>query len=126
MITATVDDSSPVPPFEQLRSQLADAVRAGFLAPGVRLPTVRQLAGDLGIAPNTVARAYKALEEENLVRAQGRRGTVVTDVGALADERRHALLTDAASRYLAEAKRLGVSSRLAVKAIQRAAVTGSR
>lgn len=121
MITATVDDTSPVPAFEQLRTQLADAVRAGLLAPGTRLPTVRQLAGDLGIAPNTVARAYKALEEEHLVRAHGRRGTVVADVEALPDERRLALLADAASRYLAEAKRLGVTPRLAVEAVQRSA-----
>lgn len=121
MITATVDESSPVPPFEQLRSQLADAIRSGALAPSTRLPTVRQLAGDLGIAPNTVARAYKALEGENLVRARGRRGTVVTDVAALPTGRRQALVADAVRRYLAEVERLGVTTEEAIEMARAAA-----
>jgi len=118
VITATVDDSSPVPPFEQLRSQLAAAIRSGRLGPSARLPTVRQLAGDLGIAPNTVAKAYKALEEEDLVRARGRRGTVVADAAALPGDRRQALLAAAARRYLAEAERLGVTRENAVEVVR--------
>lgn len=121
MITATVDETSPVPPFEQLRTQLADAVRSGLLPPGTRLPTVRQLAGDLGIAPNTVAKTYKALEEEGLVRGQGRRGTLVADAAELPAGHRLDLLTSAASRYLAEAKRLGVSPKGAIDAVRAAA-----
>lgn len=121
MITATVDESSPVPPFEQLRSQLADAIRSGLLQPGTRLPTVRQFAGDLGIAPNTVAKTYKALESENLVRGQGRRGTLVADAASLPDTRRFDLLAAAASRYLAEAQRLGVSPDGAIEVVRAAA-----
>ena len=121
MITATVDDTSPVPPFEQLRSQLADAIRSGLLPPGTRLPTVRQLAGDLGIAPNTVAKTYKALEDENLVRGQGRRGTLVADAAEVPDERRLGLLAVAASRYLTEAQRLGVSPERAIEVVRSAA-----
>lgn len=121
MITATVDEASPVPPFEQLRSQLADAIRSGLLPPGTRLPTVRQLAGDLGIAPNTVAKSYKALEDDNLVRGHGRRGTLVADAATLPDKRRHDLLAAAASRYLAEAKRLGVSPESAIEVVRAAA-----
>lgn len=120
MITATVDEASPVPPFEQLRSQLADAIRSGFLPPGTRLPTVRQLAGDLGIAPNTVAKSYKALEDDNLVRGHGRRGTLVTDAANLPHDRRLDLLAVAAGRYLAEAKRLGVGPESAVEAVRAA------
>lgn len=121
MITATVDDTSPVPPFEQLRSQLADAIRSGLLPPGTRLPTVRQLAGDLGIAPNTVAKTYKALEEESLVRGQGRRGTLVADAAELPDGHRVNLLASAASRYLVEAQRLGASPEDAIEAVRAAA-----
>ncbi len=121
MITAIVDEASPVPPFEQLRSQLADAIRSGVLPAGTRLPTVRQLAGDLGIASNTVAKTYKALEDENLVHGQGRRGTLVADAAELPDERRLDLLAAAASRYLAEAERLGVSPEGAVEVVRSAA-----
>ena len=55
-VRVTRDD--PTPPYEQLRRQITDAVDAGLLQPGVRLPTVRQLAADLGIAPGTVMRTY--------------------------------------------------------------------
>ena len=62
-----VDGASPVPPFEQLRSQVVAAVDAGDLAPGERLPPVRRLAADLGVAAGTVARAYKELEADGVV-----------------------------------------------------------
>ncbi|MGB7981583.1 MAG: GntR family transcriptional regulator [Candidatus Nanopelagicales bacterium] len=71
----SLDLTSPVPPFEQIRGQVADLVRSGDLADGQRLPTVRQLAADLRVAPGTVARAYAQLEAEGLVRSQRSRGT---------------------------------------------------
>lgn len=73
----TLDEASAVPPFEQIRRQLADLVRSGQLADGQRLPTVRQLAADLRVAPGTVARAYATLEQEGLLRTQRSRGTTV-------------------------------------------------
>ncbi len=72
-----IDTSSPVPPFEQLRQQLMSQIEDGELRPGTQLPTVRRLAEDLGLAPNTVARAYRELEQAGAVRTAGRRGTVV-------------------------------------------------
>lgn len=72
-----IDPSSPTPPFEQLRSQLIDAVASGELAAGARLPTVRRLADDLGIAPGTVARAYRELEASGIIETRGRNGTFV-------------------------------------------------
>lgn len=57
-----VDTTSQVPPYEQIRAQLAALIVTGRLAEGDRLPTVRQLATDLGLAPGTVARAYRELE----------------------------------------------------------------
>ncbi|PZQ89077.1 MAG: GntR family transcriptional regulator [Leifsonia xyli] len=73
-----IEPASAVPPFEQLRSQLLALVRDGSLAAGTRLPTVRQLAADLGVAPGTVARAYKELEAAGAIETRGRNGTVVS------------------------------------------------
>lgn len=78
-MTLTIDMSSPVPPFEQLRQQIVRQVGSGVLVPGAQLPTVRRLAADLGLAPNTVARTYKELEAAGVVRTAGRRGTVVSE-----------------------------------------------
>ncbi len=72
-----VDTSSPVPPYEQIRAQLQTMVTSGALPEGTRLPPIRQLAGDLGLATNTVGRAYHELELEGLVETRGRHGTVV-------------------------------------------------
>ena len=67
----------PTPPFEQLRSQIAAAITSGDLPTGWRLPTVRQLAGDLGVAAGTVARTYKELEASGIVRTARRAGTTI-------------------------------------------------
>ena len=74
-----VDPDSSVPPFEQVRTQIADLIAAGRQLPGDRLPTVRALAADVGLASNTVARAYKALEAGGLVEAHSRAGTRVAN-----------------------------------------------
>lgn len=68
---------SPVPPFEQIRAQIASLISLGTLAAGTRLPAVRSLASDLGLAAGTVARAYKELELAGLVETRRRNGTVV-------------------------------------------------
>jgi DNA-binding transcriptional regulator YhcF (GntR family) len=72
-----IDLDDPTPPYAQLRRGLAALIEQGTLAGGQRLPTVRQLAGDLGIAAGTVMRAYKELESAGYVRGDRRRGTVV-------------------------------------------------
>ena len=74
-----VDTSSGVPPYEQVRVAIEQAVARGDLAPGARLPTVRALAANLGLAPNTIARAYRELEALGVLQGQGRRGTFVAD-----------------------------------------------
>ena len=72
-----IDATSNVPPFEQLRAQLADAVASGELMPGDRLPTVRRLAEELGVAAGTVARAYRELEAAGVIETRGRNGSFV-------------------------------------------------
>ncbi|WP_460066115.1 GntR family transcriptional regulator [Streptomyces sp. YKOK-I1] len=72
-----VDTTSQVPPYEQIRAQLATLILTGRLTEGERLPTVRQLAADLGLAPGTVARAYRELEAAELIRTRRGAGTRV-------------------------------------------------
>jgi DNA-binding transcriptional regulator YhcF (GntR family) len=76
-----IDDASRVPPYEQLRVQVRNLVSSGELAAGARMPTVRQLATDLGLAPNTVARAYRELEADEIIESRGRQGTFVSAQG---------------------------------------------
>ena len=73
----SIDLRSATPPYEQIRSQISSLIAMGTLIPGGRLPTVRSLAADLGIAAGTVARAYKELEASGLIESRRRRGTVV-------------------------------------------------
>jgi len=100
----TLDPRSSTPPFEQVRAQLAARISAGELPAGTRLPPVRQLANDLGLAANTVARAYRDLEAAGLVETRGRGGTIVTAAG---DRAREQLLA-AARSYAALARDLGI------------------
>ena len=79
-VRITLDPSSPEPLSAQLSSAIAERIRRGSLAPGARLPTVRALAEDLGLAANTVAKAYRALEEAGLVQGRGRQGTFVAEL----------------------------------------------
>jgi GntR family transcriptional regulator len=75
----TVLASSPEPVYEQIVRQIQDAVASGGLPAGAPLPTVRQLAGDLQLNRNTVARAYKQLEDRGVILTAGRKGTFVRD-----------------------------------------------
>lgn len=81
-----VDLASSVPPYEQIRLQVLAHVSAGRLRPGDRLPTIRTLASDLGVAAGTVARAYRELEGGGVVTTRRRTGTVVAEGAAGADD----------------------------------------
>jgi GntR family transcriptional regulator len=72
-----VRTTDPTPPYEQLRRQFADLIGSGVLAPGDRLPPLRQLAADLGLAVGTVARTYRELESVGLIRSRRGGGTRV-------------------------------------------------
>jgi len=74
-----LDSTSALPVFEQIQTQVVDLIGTGSWAAGTRLPPVRALAQRLGVAPNTVAKAYRALEQEGFVTTGGRSGTVVAD-----------------------------------------------
>jgi GntR family transcriptional regulator len=115
-----VDLSSPVPPYEQLRAQIAGLIAAGGLRPDDRLPSVRQLAADLGLAGGTIARAYRELEQAGLVEGRGRHGTVVRhDPTFDAEKRGHQQqLAAAADRLAHTARDLGLSDDAALAALR--------
>ena len=110
----TVDAQSPVPPFEQVRAQFAADITSGSLAAGTRLPTVRRLADDLGLAVNTVARSYRELEAAGLVQTRGRGGTVVTSAGNLAREK----VRVEAARYAEVVREAGLDREEALRIIR--------
>ena len=105
-----VDPSSGVPPFEQIRAQVEVLVLSGNLRPGASLPTIRQLAHDLGVAPGTVQRAYRELEAGGVVESHRRRGTVVLEpyVERTSRTQRDQRLQAAARDLVATARSLGV------------------
>jgi len=73
----SINIAAPEPVYEQIVRQIHDGVRSGALLPGAALPTVRQLAIDLVLNRNTVARAYKILEDQGVIQTAGRKGTFV-------------------------------------------------
>lgn len=109
----TVDNESPVPPFEQIRTQLADHIRSGQLGTGQRLPSIRQLAGDLRVATGTVARAYTELETAGLVETSRATGTRVR-----ADQTTNNTVQRAAHRFVQAARRNSLDLDDALSAIR--------
>ena len=105
-----VDADASTPLFDQLRTGVIDGVRAGALPPGTRLPTVRELAGQLGVATNTVARAYRELESAAIVETRGRFGTFISRVDPT-----DAAMAAAAKEYVDAAQALGLTKSDAVR-----------
>ncbi|MFC8870649.1 GntR family transcriptional regulator [Streptomyces sp. NPDC057148] len=107
-----IDDGTP--PYEQVRAQISEQARSGALPVGYRLPTVRGLAESLGLAANTVAKAYRALEGDGVIETRGRNGTFVAAAGSAAERE----LASAAQGYAERARRLGVGEGDAVAAVR--------
>lgn len=103
-----VDPGSPTPPYEQIRAQIATMIEAGTLPVWAQLPTIRQLASDLGLAANTVARAYRELEAGGWVVSRVRHGTTVAPRVPLAEADVRRRLQEAAQSYATLAHQLGV------------------
>ena len=110
----TVDPNAPEPPYEQVREQVRAQVETGALAPGTKLPTVRALAADLGLATNTVARAYRELESLGVIETRGRAGSVVTGGGVDRAAR------EAAHAYAERLRALGLDETDGVRLLRRA------
>jgi GntR family transcriptional regulator len=113
-----VNPESAVPPYEQLRSQVATMIAGGSLPPGQRLPTIRQLAADLGLAGGTVARAYRELERDGLIASRGRKGTFVAVERRLPEGDRDRQLEEAAGAFALQAFQLGADPRKALEKVR--------
>jgi len=113
-VILVIDPDSGVAPYEQLRAQIVAAVVAGDLQPGAQLPTVRRLADDLGIAPNTVARSYRELERDGVIETRGRNGSVIAGPAALGPA------ADAAQAYARRAQELGLTRDAALELVRTA------
>jgi DNA-binding transcriptional regulator YhcF (GntR family) len=118
----TIDSRLPVPPYEQLRRQLAQQILERVLPVGARLPTVRRFAADLGLAVNTVVRAYHELEVAGLIETRGRAGTFVATAGEPGRER----ALRAANEYAATVTSLGLSPDESIRIIEAALRTAGR
>ncbi|GGV36683.1 GntR family transcriptional regulator [Actinomadura cremea] len=116
-----IDSASPVPPFEQLRARLARQIQDRALAVGARLPTIRHLAADLGLAVNTVGRAYRELEEAGLIETRGRAGSFVSAAGEEGRERARR----AAADYAAVIAGAGIDADEAIRIVQAALASGA-
>jgi DNA-binding transcriptional regulator YhcF (GntR family) len=106
-----LDSTTRIPPFEQLRAQIALQVSAGALRPGQRLPTIRKLAHQLELSNGPVARAYRELEYAGIINGRGSSGSFVADnppVEYTADER-HEKLTHAAAEAVRLSQQLGAT-----------------
>ena len=116
-----IDSTSVTPPFEQLRMHIAGLIARGELSPGAKLPTVRQLAQDVGVAANTAARAYRELESDGVIATHGRRGTFVrseiTEVGSRSQVAAGA--REAAAEFTQRSRRLGLSRSEAIELVER-------
>ncbi|MEV4319972.1 GntR family transcriptional regulator [Actinocrispum sp. NPDC049592] len=116
----TIDADSATPPFEQVRSQFARQITDRTLPVGTKLPTVRALATELGLAANTVAKAYRELEEAGLIETRGRAGTFVSAAG----QRSMAIAQQAARDYAHQIRALGLDAEEGLR-IVRAALTNT-
>jgi len=110
----TLDPGSAVPPYEQIREQLRAQVASGELAAGTKLPTVRALAAELGLAANTVARAYRELETLGVIETRGRAGSVVSGPGVEQAARL------AAHEFVEKVRALGLDETAALRLVRRA------
>ena len=114
-----IDTDSHVPPYEQIRSQIATMAASGVLKEGTRLPAIRQLASDLRVAGGTVARAYRELEQSGVIATRGRHGTFV-EKSAPGEAEVDRELDAAARSFAVRAMQLGVDVSQAVEYVQRA------
>lgn len=111
-----LDTDSTVPPFEQIRLRILDLASSGELAVGSKLPSVRALATDLGVAANTVARAYRELEQAGIVVTAGRSGTAIASGG----DKIAAQVALAAEAYAGVVRELGVPQTQALSIVKAA------
>lgn len=112
-LTLQLDFHSGLPIYTQIVNQIQSQLVNGILKPGDQLPTVRALALELRVNFNTVARAYRILDEERIISTQQGRGTFIMQIPPpdVSEKLRTESLIELTDRFLDEAERLGFSER---------------
>ncbi|HUS41173.1 MAG TPA: GntR family transcriptional regulator [Ilumatobacteraceae bacterium] len=110
-----LDPADKAPPYEQIKAEIIRLIADGSMPLQYRLPSIRQLAGDLGVAPNTVARSYRELEDDGFVRSRGRRGTTV-----IANPSPSVAPTDAIEQVVRDARTVGLDGPTILSMVSRA------
>ena len=110
-LTLQINFRSGLPIYTQIVNQVQMQIASGNLKPGDQLPTVRALAEDLRVNFNTVARAYRLLDEERIISTQQGRGTYITEIPPpkVSERLRKEMLETLAEKYISEAMRLEFS-----------------
>ncbi|MFH1765888.1 MAG: GntR family transcriptional regulator [Gemmatimonadota bacterium] len=109
MLTITIDRGLDEPVYRQVAHQVRQLIAAGALSPGMTLPSVRELAGDLGVNLNTIARAYRLLEGEGFLVIRGRSGVTVAAPADEVEQTVHAELLEQLRADLARLRQTGVT-----------------
>src|SRR5215467_13632993 len=109
MITFALDSKSGVPIYRQIQDQIRYGIASGKLRPGEQLPTVRALAVDLSVNPNTVIKAYSELERQGILTTEQGSGTFVGGLPAssLSPKERAAKLRALCIEFLGQAAQYG-------------------
>ena len=109
MFRFRLDGSSGVPPYLQLVHQVRQSLLLGYLREGDRLPTVKEVAGDLAINPNTVVKAYRQLEHEGLAGGRPGQGTFITATPPAAPHDAQQALRSSLEQWFRDAERAGLN-----------------
>jgi len=110
MVTLAIDRELRTPVYEQVADQVRQLIASGELVPGAMLPPVRRLAGDLGVNLNTVARAYRLLEEEGFLVIRDRSGVMVAAPGEQVEYSARARLVEQMRAALARLRQAGMTT----------------
>ncbi len=115
-----VDPADPTPVYEQIRAQITTMAAIGTLPEGTRLPTIRQLASDLGLAKGTIAKAYEELDRDGVIATRGRSGSFIEAPGAGGHRLVESRLRNAAESFAVVAIQVGADRDTAVAAVDQA------
>lgn len=102
---------SDIPIYEQLRRQIIIGIAKGALAPGEKLPSVRQLSGDIGINMHTVNKTYNILKDEDYLNIDRRKGAVVREDFPIPKENYLTLLNSELKFLIADSKNRGITKK---------------
>jgi GntR family transcriptional regulator len=115
-----LDTSSYTPIYEQIKTEIRSQIVLAILKPGDTLPSIRDLAAKLIVNPNTVARAYRELEQDGFITTRKGKGCFVSDQSASSfPEEKQAMLKSIVSRWIEEAKKYGFSAEEVKQALEK-------